>query len=160
MAESPEQDDRQQDAVAAGAAVPEGDVSTSENDAPSAEEHAGEAMLAGEAEGGADSVGGAVAVAAVPQDEVVRVDPLARLRRLPVQVSVRLAETRIPMSQLMNIAPGMLIPFNKSCDDLLDLYVNNARFCRGEAVKIGEKFGLKIDEVGVQPESQQKVIQA
>ncbi len=98
-----------------------------------------------------------VPVAAI--EERVNVDPLARLRHLPVQVSVRLAETRIPMSQLMNITPGMLIPFNKSCDDLLDLYVNNARYCRGEAVKIGEKFGLKIDEVGVQPEIEHKVIQ-
>ena len=89
-----------------------------------------------------------------------KADLLARLRYLPVQVSVRLAEKRIPMSQLMNISPGMLIPFNKSCDDLLDLYVNNTRYCRGEAVKIGEKFGLKVNEVGVKAETQQKVIDA
>jgi flagellar motor switch protein FliN len=86
--------------------------------------------------------------------------PLSWLRHLPVQVSVRLAEKRIPMSQLMNISPGMLIPFNKSCEDLLDLYVNNSRYCRGEAVKIGENFGLKIDEVGVKSETQRKVIEA
>ena len=95
-----------------------------------------------------------------PAAEHPSVDPLSRLRFLPVQVSVRLAEKRIPMSQLMNITPGMLIPFNKSCDDLLDLYVNNSRFCRGEAVKIGEKFGLKIDEVGIHTETERKVIQA
>ena len=88
------------------------------------------------------------------------VDPLARLRHLPVQVSVRLAEKKILMSQLLGISPGMLIPFNKSCEDLLDLYVNNARYCRGEAVKIGENFGLKINQVGVRDEVTQKVIDA
>jgi flagellar motor switch protein FliN/FliY len=87
-------------------------------------------------------------------------DPLARLRRLPVQVSVRLVEKKIPMSQLLGIAPGMLITFNKSCDDLLDLFVNNARYCRGEAVKIGENFGLKINQLGMADDPQRKVIDA
>jgi flagellar motor switch protein FliN/FliY len=87
-------------------------------------------------------------------------DPLARLRQLPIQVSVRLAEKKIPMLQLLSITPGMLITFSKSCEDLLDLYVNNARYCRGEAVKIGENFGLKINQVGVPPESTHKVIDA
>lgn len=96
---------------------------------------------------------------AVRQPEPVR-DPLARLRHLPVEVSVRLAEKKIPMSQLLGISPGMLITFNKSCDDLLELYVSNSRYCRGEAVKIGEHFGLKINQVGVPEETQHKVIDA
>jgi len=87
-------------------------------------------------------------------------DPLARLRHLSIEVSVRLAEKKIPMSQLLGITPGMLITFNKSCDDLLDLYVNNSRYCRGEAVKIGENFGLKINQVGVADDPQRKVIDA
>ena len=89
-----------------------------------------------------------------------RADPLARLRHLPIEVSVRLAEKKIPMSQLLTITPGMLITFNKSCEDLLDLYVNNSRYCRGEAVKIGENFGLKINQVGIKDETPHKVIEA
>lgn len=87
-------------------------------------------------------------------------DPLARLRHLPVQVSVRVAEKKIPMLQLLSITPGMLITFNKSCEDLLDFYVNNSRYGRGEAVKIGENFGLKINQVGVEDERTHKVIDA
>jgi len=88
-----------------------------------------------------------------------RVDPFARLRPLPVEISVRVAEKKIPMPQLLAITPGMLITFNKSCEDLLDLYVNNTRYCRGEAVKIGENFGLKINQVGVRDEIPHKVIE-
>lgn len=69
---------------------------------------------------------------------------------MPVTISVRLADKKIEMGQLLNIAPGTLITFNKSCEDLLDMYVNNQRYCRGEAVKIGEKFGLKINEVATE----------
>lgn len=77
------------------------------------------------------------------------VDPLARLRHLPVTISVRVAEKRIPVAQLLGITAGALITFPKSSEAPLDLYVNNALYCRGEAVKIGEHFGLKIDQVGV-----------
>ncbi|HET6422676.1 MAG TPA: FliM/FliN family flagellar motor switch protein [Planctomycetaceae bacterium] len=89
---------------------------------------------------------------------VPTVDPLSRLRELPVQVSVRLAEKKITVSQLLAIANGSLITFPKSCEALLDLYVNNARYCRGEAVKIGENFGLKINEVGTTEERASKIL--
>ncbi|MCG6155826.1 FliM/FliN family flagellar motor C-terminal domain-containing protein [Rubinisphaera margarita] len=80
-------------------------------------------------------------------------DLIHRVRRvmpLSVKVSVRLAEKKIDLGQLINLCPGTLIMFQKSCDDLLDLYVNNKPFAQGEAVKIGEKFGLKINHVGVE----------
>jgi len=95
----------------------------------------------------------------VSPDAAPPVDSFARLRRLPVEISVRVAEKKIPMPQLLGITPGMLITFNKSCEDLLDLYVNNTRYCRGEAVKIGENFGLKINQVGVRDEIPRKVIE-
>ncbi len=98
--------------------------------------------------------------AATPASGPRKADPLARLKHLPVEISVRLAEKKIPMSQLLGITPGMLITFNKSCEEMLDLYVNNSRYCRGEAVKIGENFGMKINQVGVQEEARHKVIDA
>jgi flagellar motor switch protein FliN/FliY len=74
-----------------------------------------------------------------------------RLRKLPVAVTVRLAEKKVEISQLIGLGPGAIITFDKSCEDLIDLYVNNQIYCRGEAVKIGEKFGIKICELGSQP---------
>ncbi|MCA8997969.1 MAG: FliM/FliN family flagellar motor switch protein [Planctomycetaceae bacterium] len=84
---------------------------------------------------------------------------LRRVSHLSVTVSVRLAEKRIRLGQLLALSPGALITFSRSCEELLDLYVNNHRFCSGEAVKIGEKFGLKINEVGVRPVRKKSVIQ-
>lgn len=72
----------------------------------------------------------------------------SRLMKLPVSVAVHLAERKIDLSQLLSMAPGTLLTFDKSCEELLDLYVNNRIYARGEAVKIGEKFGLKINEMG------------
>lgn len=73
-----------------------------------------------------------------------------RMRHLPVVISVRLAARQITLSQLLSMTPGSLLIFDKSHEDWLDLYVNNVLLGRGEAVKIGEKFGLRIMELGVE----------
>lgn len=86
-------------------------------------------------------------------------NPLNRISRLPVQAIVRLASKKIEMNQLLSICPGSLITFNKPCEDPLDLYINNQVYCQGEAVKIGENFGLKIDQVGYKEEYETKIIE-
>lgn len=86
-------------------------------------------------------------------------NPLNRINRLPVQAIVRLASKKIDMNQLLSICPGSLLTFNKPCEDPLDLYINNQIYCQGEAVKIGENFGLKIDQVGHKEEYETKIIE-
>jgi flagellar motor switch protein FliN/FliY len=76
------------------------------------------------------------------------IDTVDRLRNVPVTIIVKLAEKKMEMGQLLGIGTGAIITFEKSCEALLDLYVNNRLYCRGEAVKIGEKFGIKVCEVG------------
>lgn len=82
-----------------------------------------------------------------------------RLANVPVSVSVRLAETRIGLGQLLNIGPGSLIKFEKNCDALLELYVNNQRYCRGEAIKINENFGLRVRDIGVFEQRAERIFQ-
>lgn len=77
---------------------------------------------------------------------------------LPVQVVVLLAEKKIELGGLLALSPGSLVSFDKSCDALLDLYVNNQLYCRGEAIKIGEHFGLKVNEVQPRPMRAKKVL--
>lgn len=81
-----------------------------------------------------------------------------QMQKLPVTVSVRLAEKKIELGQLASITPGGLVTFNKGCESLLDLYVNNHLYGRGEAIKIGEKFGLKVTHVGVTPQRKKRVL--
>jgi flagellar motor switch/type III secretory pathway protein FliN len=81
-----------------------------------------------------------------------------RIMNVPVTVSVRLAERKMPLGQIVGLVPGALVPFNKSCEELLDLFVNNYRYCQGEAIKIGENFGLKVARVGVQEERKEHVL--
>jgi flagellar motor switch protein FliN len=81
-----------------------------------------------------------------------------RIMRVPVTVSVRLAERKMSLGTVVALVPGSLVTFNKSCEDLLDLYVNNHRFCQGEAIKIGESFGLKVTKVGLIEERGERIV--
>ncbi|WP_298863124.1 FliM/FliN family flagellar motor switch protein [uncultured Gimesia sp.] len=85
--------------------------------------------------------------------------PFHRISKLPIQAIVRLANKKIELKQLLSICPGSLIAFDKPCEDPLDLYINNQVYCQGEAVKIGENFGLKIDQVGFKNEFESKIIE-
>ena len=66
------------------------------------------------------------------------------LLKIKVPVSVTLAEKRQPISQILELGPGSIIQFEKSCEETLDLDVGSRRVAKGEVVKVGDKFGLRI----------------
>ncbi len=66
------------------------------------------------------------------------------LLRIKVPVVVTLAEKRQKLSRIIEIGPGSIIQFDKSCEEMLDLEVGNQAVASGEVVKVGDKFGLRI----------------
>jgi len=66
------------------------------------------------------------------------------LLHIKVPVMVTLAEKRQSLSRILEFGPGAIIQFDKSCEDPLCLEVGGQPVALGEAVKVGEKFGLRI----------------
>ncbi len=54
----------------------------------------------------------------------------------------------MPLSKILTLSPGSIIEFDKPSDELLDLMINNRPVGRGQAVKVGENFGLRVTVVG------------
>ncbi|MBN2475459.1 MAG: FliM/FliN family flagellar motor switch protein [Pirellulales bacterium] len=79
------------------------------------------------------------------------------LLRVKVPVVVTLAEKRQPLGRVVEIGPGSILQFDKSCEDMLDLDVGEHRIATGEAVKIGDKFGLRITSM-ILPEERFKPV--
>jgi len=78
-------------------------------------------------------------------DGIRRLPPYAKsLLKVRVPVTVTLASAKYPVSQILELGPGSIIQFNKPCEDNLTLEVGDHSIARGEAVKIGDKFGLWI----------------
>ena len=73
---------------------------------------------------------------------------LQRILQLQVPVIVKLAERRLMLSEVMRLGTGAIIEFVKSSDEPLQLLINNKPIGVGEAVKVGENFGLRITQIG------------
>ena len=66
---------------------------------------------------------------------------------VPLQVSVEVGRCKILLKDLLEMGTGQVIELDKMADDPLDLYVNSRLIARGKAVKIGDKFGIKLTDV-------------
>lgn len=73
---------------------------------------------------------------------------LHRILRMQVPVIVKLAERRLSVSEVMRLGVGAIIEFSKRSDEPLELLINNKAIAAGEAVKIGENFGLRVTTIG------------
>ena len=87
-----------------------------------------------------------------PEAVVTGID--AELNRLPaysrgllqilVPVRVTLASQRKSIQEIIELGPGSIVKFDKTCDEPLELCVGDRPIAQGEVVKVGDKFGLKI----------------
>ncbi len=73
---------------------------------------------------------------------------LRRILRLEVPIIVKLAERKLNLQEVMRLGAGAIIEFFKSSDEPLELLVNNKVVGLGEAVKVGENFGIRITQIG------------
>ncbi len=69
------------------------------------------------------------------------------LLRIRVPVVVTLARKRQPLGRVVELGPGSIIHFEKSCEEMLDLEVGGLAVARGEAIKVGDKFGLRVTSI-------------
>ena len=66
---------------------------------------------------------------------------------VPLQVSVEVGRSRILLRDLLRMGEGYVIELDKMAGEPLDLYVNSRLIAKGEAVMVGEKFGIRLTEV-------------
>ena len=76
-------------------------------------------------------------------------DPeLSRILGLTVPVSVVVAEQALPIESILQITVGTILEFDVSFGAELSLVVGDRTVGRGNAVKVGENFGLRITNIG------------
>ncbi len=68
--------------------------------------------------------------------------------KIEVPVIVQIAERWMPVEDVMNISPGAILELPKRADDDLDILVNNIQVGVGNAVKVGENFGIRVTNIG------------
>lgn len=66
---------------------------------------------------------------------------------VPLQISVEVGRSKILLKDLLKMGEGYVIELDKLAGDPLDLYVNSRLIAKGEAVMVGEKFGIRLTDV-------------
>lgn len=75
------------------------------------------------------------------------IDDLSLVLDVPVQVTVELGRKTLPIGELLQLGAGAVVELGKAAGESLDLLVNGKLVARGEAVVVGEKYGIRITEV-------------
>jgi flagellar motor switch protein FliN/FliY len=71
-----------------------------------------------------------------------------RLLRIRVPVIAQLAARKMAIRDIRKLSAGAIIEFDIDVSEQLSLMINNRVIARGEAVRVGERFGLRLSEVG------------
>jgi flagellar motor switch protein FliN/FliY len=66
------------------------------------------------------------------------------LLKIRVPVRVTLAAQRKSVQDIVDLGPGAIVKFAKTCDEPLELCVGDCLFATGEVIKVGDKFGVRI----------------
>ncbi len=72
---------------------------------------------------------------------------LGAVRDIAVTMSMEIGRTRLTIAELMRLGEGSVVELERMADEPLDVFVNGTLVARGEAVVVGERFGLRLTEV-------------
>jgi len=66
---------------------------------------------------------------------------------VPVRVDVVLGDVRMPMEELLALAPGEVVALDKSTSDEVDIYVSDRLMARGRLVIADGELGVTLSEI-------------
>ena len=66
---------------------------------------------------------------------------------IPLEVTVEIGRTRLPLRTLLQLGAGSVIELAKLAGEPLDVLVNGKPIARGEAVMVNDKFGVRLTDV-------------
>ncbi len=75
------------------------------------------------------------------------IESLGFVMDVPVEVTVELGRRKVRIGEVLRLGPGSVLELSKSNGEPLDIYVNDRLIARGEAVVVGERYGVRLTEV-------------
>ena len=88
--------------------------------------------------------------AAPPADDAGRLPNLDTILRIPVTVQVVLGTASMPVSNLMKLGRGAIVPLDHRIGEPVDVIVNGRVIARGEVVVLEDdnsRFGVTLTEL-------------
>jgi flagellar motor switch protein FliN/FliY len=64
-----------------------------------------------------------------------------------VTLALEVGRARMPVRDLLQLAPGAIVELDRLAGEPLDVLVNGVRIARGEVVVVNDKFGIRLTDV-------------
>lgn len=70
------------------------------------------------------------------------------MRAIPVRVGAELGRARMPLSQAVDLGPGVVIELDRDAEDPIELTINGQPFATGQLMKIDDtEWAIRIERV-------------
>ena len=66
---------------------------------------------------------------------------------IPVQITVELGRTRMPIRHILQLAQGSVIELDSLAGERMDVLVNGFLIAQGEVVVVNDKFGVRLTDI-------------
>jgi flagellar motor switch protein FliN/FliY len=66
---------------------------------------------------------------------------------IPVQLTVELGRTKMPISHLLQLAQGSVVELTGMAGEPLDVMINGFLIAQGEVVVVNEKLGIRLTDI-------------
>ena len=66
---------------------------------------------------------------------------------IPVQLTVELGRTRIPIKHILQLAHGSVVELEAMAGEPMDVLVNGYLIAQGEVVVVNDKFGIRLTDI-------------
>lgn len=70
------------------------------------------------------------------------------ISEVPLNIIVELGTIRLPLSTILKMEPGNILPIDTDSSHVVHLTVMGKRIAKGELIKIGDNLGIRVIELG------------
>jgi flagellar motor switch protein FliN len=79
---------------------------------------------------------------------------------IPVQLTVELGRTRIPIKNILQLAQGSVVELDAMAGEPMDVLVNGYLIAQGEVVVVNDKFGIRLTDIVTPSERMRRLSRA
>jgi flagellar motor switch protein FliN/FliY len=79
---------------------------------------------------------------------------------IPVQLTVELGRTRIPIKHILQLAQGSVVELEAMAGEPMDVLVNGYLIAQGEVVVVNDKFGIRLTDIVTPSERMRRLSRA
>lgn len=90
----------------------------------------------------------------------VPVNDINMVLDIPVQLSVELGRTKVPIKYILQLAQGSVVELDALAGEPMDVLVNGYLIAQGEVVVVNDKFGIRLTDVVTPSERLRRVSRA